>query len=395
MKSGRARSLIRSAWCFADHDGRATGLLAIGGMKLKLLYSPAYIDELSSALAKASPGFDRAAFVGAVLGSGWRALELKQRMRRIAQSLADHVPGDFRAQLATILEVATQFDGFRAMLFPDFVELCGMDDFEASVPALALLTRYSSSEYAVRPFIVRYGARMLAHMRDWAVDENEHVRRLASEGCRPRLPWGIGLVALKADPAPILPILEALRADPSEYVRRSVANNLNDIAKDHPDVVLGIARRWLGTSAETDKLVKHACRTLLKRGDQRALALFGQQDTGAVTASSLKLESPTVRIGETLTFSFELVARADAHVRIEYGIDFLTKTGGRSRKVFKVADKQLNARERLHLARRHRFTDFTTRTHYPGHHELTVFVNGVALATRPFLVERDGTRKAG
>ena len=214
-------------------------------MKLKLLYSPAYIETLADAfsnvLSNASRGIDRDAFVRGVLGSGWRALELKQRMRRIAQSLADHVPGEYRDQLATVLEVAPQFDGFRAMLFPDFVELRGVDDFDASVPALAALTRYSSSEYAVRPFIVRYGERMLAVMRDWALDENEHVRRLASEGCRPRLPWGIGLAALKADPTPILPILDVLRADPSEYVRRSVANNLNDIAKDHPDVVLDVA----------------------------------------------------------------------------------------------------------------------------------------------------------
>ncbi len=361
-------------------------------MKLKLLYSPSYIETLadafSSALSHASPGIDRDAFVRGVLGSGWRALELKQRMRRIAQSLADHVPGEYRDQLTTVLEVAPQFDGFRAMLFPDFVELRGVDDFDASVPALAALTRYSSSEYAVRPFIVRYGERMLAVMRDWAVDENEHVRRLASEGCRPRLPWGIGLAALKTDPTPILPILDVLRADPSEYVRRSVANNLNDIAKDHPDVVLDIARRWLGTSTETDKLVKHACRTLLKRGDQRVLTLFGQQDTGLVTASSLKLERPSVHIGETLAFSFNLVAKEAAHVRIEYGIDFLTKTGGRSKKVFKVADKQMKARERLHFARRHRFTDFTTRTHYPGRHELTIFVNGVARLRRRFVVER-------
>jgi 3-methyladenine DNA glycosylase AlkC len=357
-------------------------------MKLKLLYSPSYVEALADALSNASPGIDRDAFVRGVLGSGWRALELKQRMRRIAQSLADHVPGEYRNQLATILEVAPQFDGFRAMVFPDFVELCGADDFDASVPALAVLTRYSSSEYAVRPFIMRYGERMLAVMRDWAVDENEHVRRLASEGCRPRLPWGIGLGALKADPTPILPILDALRADPSEYVRRSVANNLNDIAKDHPDVVLDVARRWLGTSTETDKLVKHACRTLLKRGDQRALTLFGQQDTGMVTASSLKLERPSVHIGDTLAFSFDLVAKEAAHVRVEYGIDFLTKTDGRSKKVFKVADKQMKARERLHFARRHRFTDFTTRTHYPGRHELTIFVNGVALAKRRFGVER-------
>jgi 3-methyladenine DNA glycosylase AlkC len=364
--------------------------------KLKLLYSTSYIEALAEALADALAAaqrtFDRERFVRAVLGSSWRSLELKQRMRRIAQSLSEHVPGTYREQLATILEVAPGFNGFRGMMFPDFVELAGVDDFDASVPALAELTRHSSSEYAVRPFILRYGDRMMRVMRTWADDDNEHVRRLASEGCRPRLPWGIGLPALKADPSPILPILDRLRADPSEYVRRSVANNLNDIAKDHPDLVLDVARRWLGASADTDRLVKHACRSLLKRGDQRVLALFGQHDTGAATASALSLGTSSVPIGSRLPFEFDVTASADSHVRIEYTIDFLTKTGGRSKKVFKVADKRVKAHERLHFARTHAFTDFTTRTHYPGRHEIAILVNGVAQVRRRFVVVEERTK---
>jgi len=222
-------------------------------------------------------------------------------------------------------------------------------------------------------------------MRAWAEDDNEHVRRLASEGCRPRLPWGIALQRFKVDPTPILPILERLRADPSEYVRRSVANNLNDICKDHPELVIELAARWIGQSTATDALVKHACRTLLKRGDQRVLRLFGHHDDVPVTVK-LTLASNTVAIGERL--SFDCVVRADAGTcaRIEYVIDFVTKTGGVSRKVFKIGERQLTADAPLRLQRQHRFTDFTTRKHYSGAHRISIVVNGVQRAQRRFAV---------
>jgi 3-methyladenine DNA glycosylase AlkC len=357
---------------------------------LKLLYSRDYVAAMADATAVLSPAFDADSFQREVLAPPWNGLELKQRIRRIATTFANRLPGPYREQLRVIRALAPRFDGFRGIVFPDFVEIAGLDDFAASVPALAELTRHSSSEFAVRPFIVRYGSKMLDVMRTWSTDENEHVRRLASEGCRPRLPWGIALVELKRDPAPILPILAALRADPSDYVRRSVANNLNDIVKDHPDLVLDLAARWLGESTSTDKLVKHACRTLLKRGDQRALALFGEQDTGAVRVKRLVLGASTVKIGGVLAFSFVVSSEVAARARIEYSIDFLTKTGARSKKVFKVADKSLEAGQRLRIERRHRFTDFTTRKHHPGPHRLIILVNGVARARRGFVVAKKG-----
>lgn len=351
---------------------------------LKLLYSPAYIEELAIAIHEQTGSFDAAAFSKSVLGSGWKALELKQRMRRISSTLAQHVPGAYRGQLKTLKRLAPRFDGFRGLLFPDFVEVHGLDDFDASMDALEHFTRFSSSEFAVRPFIVRYGQRTMTVMRRWADDENEHVRRLASEGCRPRLPWGIALAQFKRDPSPILPILERLRADPSEYVRRSVANNLNDIVKDHPDLVLETAKRWLGGSKETDRLVKHACRTLLKRGDQRALKLFGHHDSVDVRVAAFSLSPKSVAIGTSLRFGFTLRARSRTPARIEYAIDFVNGKGGATRKVFKVGEKSLEANVPLRIERTQRFTDFTTRTHYPGRHRIAVLVNGVERATKRF-----------
>jgi 3-methyladenine DNA glycosylase AlkC len=352
---------------------------------LKLLYTPAYIKKLAGNIAAVAPEFAAADFVGAVLGRGWKALELKQRVRRISTSLGEHLPGEYPSQLATLMGIAPDHAGLLGLFLPDFVEVYGQDNVERSIPALQHFTQFSSSEFAVRPFIVRYEDQMMPTLRAWANLGNEHVRRLASEGCRPRLPWGIALKRFIEDPTPILPILERLRADPSEYVRRSVANNLNDIVKDHPDLVLDTARRWLGESPLTDQLVKHACRTLLKRGDQHALKLFGQHDVVPVKAQ-LTLAANTVSIGKNLGFFIVLRSAAATGARVEYAVDFVNKNGGTSRKVFKIGDRQLLPNTPLRIERQQRFTDFTTRKHYPGNHRIAILVNGVERAQKKFVV---------
>jgi 3-methyladenine DNA glycosylase AlkC len=360
---------------------------------LKHRYSKQYVAGLATALARVAPRLDRSGFERAVLGAGWPRLELKQRMRRITETLHQFLPGDYRQQLGVLSQIAPEFGGFEAMFFPDFAAEYGLDDFSASVAALELFTQYSSSEYAVRPFIVRLGERMMAQMTRWAAHPNEHVRRLASEGSRPRLPWAMALSQFKRDPRPVLPILEMLRADPSEYVRRSVANNLNDIAKDHPDVVLEIAQRWQGTSAATDRLVQHACRTLLKRGDQRALRLFGHHDDVAITVTTLKLAAQQIAIGTDLAFTFRVRAASATSVRIEYAIDFVKSDRRVSRKVFQIGVKALKAGTPLSFARKHRFRDFTTRKHYPGKHLITILVNGVARAKKAVQLAAARTKK--
>ncbi len=361
---------------------------------LKHRYSKAYVDGVAQAIATLAPAFDRAAFTRAVLGNGWHTLELKQRMRRIAASLQAHVPGSYREQLAVLMEAAPAFGGFEAMFFPDFVSEYGLDEFEASVAALEHFTQYSSSEFAVRPFLVRHGDRMLAEFQRWAAHPNEHVRRLASEGSRPRLPWAMALPQYKRDPRPLLPILETLRDDPSEYVRRSVANHLNDIAKDNPDLVLDIATRWLGASPATDRLVRHACRTLLKRGDQRALKLFGHHDAVEVKVTGLKLDASSVPIGADLGFSFRVSAAEPTSARIEYAVDFVKSDGRTRRKVFQIGTRALAPGKPLTIERAHRVRDFSTRKHYPGKHRIAVLVNGVERAVKPFELTPGRARRA-
>lgn len=349
---------------------------------LKHRYSPRYLRTLAEALHAAAPALNPDVFVQEVRARGWAQLELKQRMTRLAETLQAQLPGDYRAQLAVVLQVAPQFGGFEAMFFPEFVARFGLEDAEASVPALRALTRYSSSEFAVRPFLLRYGEPMLATMRRWADDPDEHVRRLASEGTRPRLPWAMQLPAFIADPRPCLPILAALRDDPSEYVRRSVANHLNDIAKDHPALVLDLAQQWQGQSERVDRLLKHALRSLLKRGEAQALALVGHGEAVDVLVEAFKVTPARLRIGEATQLSLALLlqSESDATLRVEYAIDFVKGRGHTHRKVFKLGEPRLAAGARYALQRRHAFADLTTRRHHPGAHRITLIVNGRAQA---------------
>lgn len=359
---------------------------------LKDRYSPAHVKRLAAAVSEVWPKFDSSGYARVVLGDGWAGLELKQRMRRLSSTLHRFLPIPYARQIAVLEKVAPAFGGLEGMLLPDFVEQFGLDDFDTSVRALEWFTQFSSSEFAVRPFIVHYGERMMAVMRRWASHDNEHVRRLASEGCRPRLPWAMALPEFKRDPSPVLPILEALKADSSDYVRRSVANNLNDIAKDHPEVVLGVARRWLGKSKLTDALVKHACRTLLKRGDARALELFGYRPATGAKVTGLRLSAAKLRIGEDLHFQFAVLLRAGHPValRLEYAVDFVKASGRTTRKVFKISEGIFAPDEPRQFDRKHRFRDFTTRKHHPGRHRLSILVNGEVSVAGNLMLTRAG-----
>jgi 3-methyladenine DNA glycosylase AlkC len=356
---------------------------------LKDRYNPAFIKRLSKVMQNHCADFNAQGFAKAVFQSDWTSLELKQRMRRISTALHGSLPLSYSKQLAVLRKAATEFEGFEAMVFPDFVEQFGLENFEASSSALEWFTRFSSSEFAVRPFIVRYGERMITVLMKWARNENEHVRRLASEGSRPRLPWGMALPAFKKDPRPTLPILELLAQDSSEYVRRSVANHLNDIAKDHPQLLLDLAGRWLGKNQNTNRLVKHACRTLLKRGDPRALKLFGFAAQPSATIGRLSISPKTLCIGGSLRFEFEVhnASSKKQQLRLEYAVDFVKARGVTSRKVFMISEGTFPGGTAKSFVRNHRFCDFTTRTHYPGLHHITILINGIASASTSLLLK--------
>lgn len=338
--------------------------------------------------------FQAEAFLDATMDKTWDSLEFKQRVMRISANLGKYLPADYKAAIhildRVILHYEVCLDGL-AVFFPGFVELYGQEqeNWDISMAALARYTPYATAEFAVRAFIIKDEKRMMAQMAAWAKDGNEHVRRLASEGCRPALPWGQALNSFKQDPSPVIAILQQLKADPSPYVRKSVANNLNDISKTHPALVAKIAKDWYGKDAHTDWIVKHACRTLLKKGNRDVLELFGFADADCVNIDKLALDAASVCIGETITFSFQLEAKKDTKVRMEYGIDYVKANGSRSRKIFQISEPSFKKNEKRLYAKTHSLADTSTRKHYPGTHSVTLIINGVEQGTLDFVVCRN------
>ncbi len=357
---------------------------------LKNMLNEAFFDSLIGAMQAAYPAFDRAAFLSFIHDEQWEARELKERIRHTTLGLGAQLPADYRAALDVLRRSVPHMreTGFASMVLSDFVEVYGLDDYEASIPALEEFTQIMSAEFAVRPFILRYPERMLAQMLAWTRHPSHHVRRLASEGCRPRLPWGIALPPLKADPSPILPILEALKLDQAEWVRRSVANNLNDIAKDNPGVVIDVLRRWNAEypGPEIDWITRQALRTLIKKGHPDALALVGVGTGAAVEVHDLRVEPDPVPPGGEVTFTFEIVSTGEEtqDLVIDYIVHHMRANGEQTPKVFKLTRRSLAPGERLTLTRRHSFKPITTRRYYPGAHAIEIQVNGARLARRDF-----------
>lgn len=353
---------------------------------LKNMYNAPLFEAFTGAFQAAYPAFDRAAFLDAIYDAEWEGRELKARMRHITVCLRAALPDDYRTALDIIRRAAPSLDayGFATMVFPDFVELYGLDDWDVSIPALEQFTQQCSAEFAVRPFILRDTDRMMAQMLDWAGHPSHHLRRLASEGCRPRLPWAMALPAFKADPSPILPILERLKQDESEYVRRSVANNLNDIAKDNPQVTLDTAARWRAIDTpEMQALISRALRTLVKEGNPAALALMGYAGAAAFAIQNLSVEPAAVPLNGSVTITFEVRSLSDTpqNLMIDYVVYLAGANGQPRRKVFKLSKKTLAPGETAVFTRRHSFAPVTTRRYYPGEHAVQIQVNG-ALSER-------------
>ncbi|MUT66877.1 DNA alkylation repair protein [Paenibacillus sp. NEAU-GSW1] len=356
---------------------------------LKDMYHEPFMREFAAKVHRVYPAFDEAAFVSATMDSTWEGLTLKERIRKIAVALGSYLPSRYGDALHVLYAIDEVCVGFPYLFFPDFVEVHGQADehWEQSMTALERFTSKSSAEFAVRAFLLREPEKMMRRMEEWAEHPNEHVRRLASEGCRPRLPWGQSLPMFKRDPAPILPVLEKLKADPSLYVRKSVANNLNDIAKDHPQLVLETAKIWSGKHEYTDWIIRHGCRNLVRKADPDALSLFGysqlDETEGKLFVSASISAAPNVlHIGESCELTYELVMREGdpLRIRIEYAVDFVKSNGQTSRKLFLLSDKTVNGGVRLRANRMHRFADLSTRRHYPGEHRIALTVNGVEAA---------------
>jgi 3-methyladenine DNA glycosylase AlkC len=355
-----------------------------GAPLLKDILGPAAL--LSIADAATSPLFDRATFLRAA-GDGLAALSIMERVRHIADALHQALPVPYRDALAVVRAMAPGVThGFQAVALADYVARHGLHDIAASTEALADLTRFGSAEFAVRPFLARDPERMLAIMLGWADDPDDHVRRLASEGARPRLPWAARVPALKADPTFATPILERLKGDPSAYVRKSVANHLNDITRENPLWVLDRLEQWPQDDPHTRWIIRHALRTLIKQGEPRALALIGASGEALVDVSGLSLAPATLHLGDRLTIAVDLVSTATAPQRlvVDYRVHYARPGGKTAAKVFKLKTLDLAPGAHLRLAIDQTIRDFSTRKHHAGRHRVEIIVNGQTRAEGAF-----------
>lgn len=346
--------------------------------KLKdILFPSEKVELFATVLKEVYTEFDAEGFLNSVCDADWPERELKQKMRHTTLCLHTYMPKEFAEAVDILIAIIPKVTGFEAIVLPDYVEVYGQDDWDISLPALGELTKCGSSEFAIRPFLNKDLDGAMQYMKRWADNDDFKVRRFASEGCRPRLPWASGVPVLKKDPSLILPILEKLKDDPAEFVRKSVANNLNDISKDHPELVLDICSRWQGSSKNTDWIIKHACRTLLKQGNNRAMLLFGFANPEKMEVDSLGISNPSPKIGEDIDFSFKLNLKTDQKqkVRLEYIMHFVKASGKTSPKIFQM--KEVEMEPGIHsISKKHSFKDLSTRKHYTGEHKLEIVVNG-------------------
>lgn len=347
-------------------------------MNLKEEFNEFFIHKLADEFLTAYPQFNREKFVNTTFSADWQNKELKERMRFITSKMHEFLPLSYAEQIQIIKKVAPKFSGIQGFVFPDFVQVYGLDDFDTSIKALEFLTEFSTSEFAIRPFIEKYPKEMVKQLLIWSKSSNHHVRRLSSEGSRPKLPWATPLRGFIKDPTPVLQILENLKNDESLYVRKSVANHLNDISKNHPDLVLKICKSWYGKTKNTDWIVKQALRTLLKKGNKEALTIFGTANADKIEVEALQLSKNKLKIGEELMFSFEINNTDKTHLtlRLEYIIHFMKSNGSTSPKIFKITESTFSSETKKQLIRKHKFANLTTRKHYTGKHQLAIVVNG-------------------
>ncbi|MFT4776175.1 MAG: 3-methyladenine DNA glycosylase AlkC [Oleispira sp.] len=326
----------------------------------------------------------------------WQGLSLMQRLRAAARALYLTMPQQEGADVVVdALQGNDQLSSWLSLVCCEYIAIHQNLNLEQGLKYLQKMTEFFSAEFAIRHFIIKRPKETLAILTTWLEHDNHHVRRLISEGTRPRLPWGMRLSIFIDQPELVMPLLLALRNDDAEYVRRSVANHLNDIAKDHPQLIITTAQQWLADEAlaslnsvqrkQRVKLIRHACRTLFKQGEPAVMALFGYQPAHDVNCH---LSSDQLMVPFGGHFEFEMTLEKNtthaSQLMVDYVMHFQKANGKQAPKVFKWLDRSLTDTTLEKISRKHSFKKISTRKYYPGTHRLEVMVNGIIKAQIEF-----------
>jgi 3-methyladenine DNA glycosylase AlkC len=352
----------------------------------KHLFNDKHLERLAKAIGAVYPKFDAKSFRG--LMPKLEKLEMKPRVRLIRDELEDQLPDDY-AEALTILLASIEkakLQDFDLWPYTEFIQAYGLQEVKLSLDALRTITKLFTAEFAIRPFLIAAPKVTLAYLEKCAKDPSVDLRRWASEGTRPRLPWGERLQEFIKDPSQAMPILERLKFDDELYVRKSVSNHLNDIAKDHPEFVIKTLARWKKEAGEKNSqkiewIIRRSLRTLIKDGHAGALKLIGVSTDAKVQLKAFKLNQKSYRLGDRMEFQFRVESEAAKPQKlvVDYLIHFVKANGKLSPKVFKLKTFTLPGKEMVTIEKSHHLKKVTTRVFYAGNHVLEIQVNGRVL----------------
>jgi len=353
---------------------------------LKEMFNKNFFLHLAEELNKTYSAFDTKKFLKDVT-SDLKELSLNQRMRKASETMHIYLPSDYKKAVSILRDtIPTVQRGYVSLLFPDYIGVYGKKDIKTSLEALKYFTTFGSSEFAIREFLKLDFEKTLSEMKKWSKDKDHHVRRLSSEGSRPRLPWSFKLEEPIKNPYATKEILETLKEDDELYVRKSVANHLNDISKDNPDAMLKIVKGWGTTNKHTSWIIKHAARSLIKKGNQQILSVFEFEKDPKVSVSNFSISQKKIKLGDRLKFTFELESNKnkEQNLVIDYAIHYKKLSGELAPKVFKLKEIKLQRNEKLGIAKEQLFKDFTTRKHNAGMHKIEILINGKSYGIQEF-----------
>jgi len=360
---------------------------------LKHLFDKAHLKRTADALAAVYPAFDRKRYLASF--SSLEALSMKSRVRLLRDELNHLLPTAYAKALTVLMKAVKigRLESFDLWPITEFIQTYGTNDLNISLNALQEITTIFTSEWAIRPFIKKYPKETLEFLLKCARNSDTHVRRLASEGTRPRLPWGERLQNFIKDPSPTFPILEELKFDNELFVRKSVANHINDISKDHPEVSIRLLKKWMGEADSNNKkkiewIARHALRTLVKKGHSEALSLLGVSSKVALEVEKFRLNEKKLTMGEKLKFSFSVKSLSDQKQKliIDYRIHFIRSNGKPSVKVFKLKNLILDPKAQTKIEKVHHIKEVTTRKYYNGPHIIDIQINGIVKKSEKFIL---------
>jgi len=339
-----------------------------------IYFGETFVIKLAGYLSH-SDMFDKNKFIKKLTSEYFKEMELKEKLRFCAESIGDCFDLDYLEVLPIIIDTAQYFDDFDALVFAEFIDVYGREHFDTSLEALGQVTQYGSSEFAIRYFLNEQPDKVMDYLKNLSFNDEANIRRFASEACRPKLPWGKKVAILYEDDYidRIVDILDQLKEDDSLFVRKSVANNLNDISKINPDLVIDLAKKWYGTNEKTDWILKHGLRTLLKKGNKKALSIWGLDSSEGVEVTSFSIDEAQIGFSSNVNVSLKIETKK--YLRVSIYIYYLKKNNTYTMKSFLISEKNYSEGQ-YDLKKKLSFKQMSTRTHYPGQHKLEVVING-------------------